>query len=414
VTTALLGTIVGAAVMGKPADWYGRRLGLVILALLFFISAVGCALAWNWWSLVIFRFIGGLGVGGAAVVSPLYVSEISPARYRRTLVAVTQLNIVVGILAAYLSNYIIGSVGMAEALEWRWMLGVEAVPAALFGLLLAVTPESPRWLVRENRLAQARQALNKLGTDTGDVETELHEIEQSLAQHRQGVRESVFQPKYLKPLLLAVAIAAFNQLSGINAVLYYSVRIFEGAGAGESASLLQSVGLGLANLIVTVLAMTVIDRIGRRKLMLIGSIGYIASLFTIAGTFAIQGESFSTAGAVVLLIALMVFVASHAFGQGAVIWVFISEIFPNSVRAAGQSVGVFTHWFMNAIITLIFPYFMAQVSSFAPFVLFGSIMGLQLLWVVLIMPETKGVPLEKIQQKLGIREAEATDAATAP
>jgi sugar porter (SP) family MFS transporter len=406
VSSALIGTIIGAAVMGKPADWYGRRLGLLILAILFFISAIGCALATNAWMLVAFRFIGGLGVGGAAVVSPLYVSEISPAKHRGTLVAVTQLNIVVGILAAYLSNYLISQTGVADAIAWRWMFGIEGAPAALFGALLLVTPESPRWLVRVNRLGPARDALNKLGTDTGDIETELSEIEKSLASYRQGLRETLFQLKYLKPILLAIAIGAFNQLSGINAVLYYSVRIFESAGAGQNAGLLQSVGLGVVNLIVTVAAMTVIDRFGRRKLMLAGSVGYIISLLTIAGTFFVYGGDFDTTGGVLLMVALMVFIGSHAFGQGAVIWVFISEIFPNEVRAAGQSVGVFTHWFMNWAITLIFPWFIGQVSGWAPFVFFGAMMILQLLWVIFIMPETKGVPLERVKEKLGIRDAE--------
>jgi sugar porter (SP) family MFS transporter len=267
VGSALIGTIIGAAVMGKPADWYGRRLGLFVLAILFLVSAVGCALAFDPWTLVVFRFIGGLGVGGAAVVSPMYVSEISRAKHRGTLVAVFQFNIVFGILVAYLSNYIIGILGPGDAVEWRWMFGIEAVPAALFGLLLIVTPESPRWLVRVNRTEQARDALNKLGTDTGDVDTEIQEIEKSLESHRQGIRETLFQSKYLKPILLAIAIGAFNQLSGINAVLYYSVRIFESAGLDQNASLLNSVGLGLVNLLVTVAAMAVIDRFGRRNLM---------------------------------------------------------------------------------------------------------------------------------------------------
>ena len=411
VGSALLGTILGAAVMGKPADWYGRRLGLLLLAMLFLVSAIGCAIAWNWWSLTIFRFIGGLGVGGAAVVSPMYVSEISPAKSRGVLVAITQLNIVIGILAAYFSNYIIGIMEMGLGLEWRWMFGVEAIPAALFGLLLIVTPESPRWLVRASRIDQAREALNKLGTDTGDVNAEIEEIKKSLESQIKGIKETVFQAKYLKPILLAIAIGAFNQLSGINAVLYYSVRIFESAGLGQSASLLNSVGLGLVNLVVTIAAMAVIDRFGRRKLMLAGSVGYIISLMTIAGIFFTYGGEFDSGSGLLLLIALMVFIASHAFGQGAVIWVFLGEIFPNEVRAAGQSIGVFTHWVMNWIITTTFPFLIAQVSDWAPFVLFGVMMVLQLLWVVFVMPETKGVPLEKIQQKLGIRD---DDADTAP
>lgn len=409
VGSALLGTILGAAVMGKPADWYGRRLGLLLLAMLFLVSAIGCAIAWNWWSLTIFRFIGGLGVGGAAVVSPMYVSEISPAKSRGVLVAITQLNIVIGILAAYFSNYIIGIMEMGLGLEWRWMFGVEAIPAALFGLLLLVTPESPRWLVRASRIDQAREALNKLGTDTGDVNTEIEEIKKSLESQIKGIKETVFQAKYLKPILLAIAIGAFNQLSGINGVLYYVVRIFQSAGSEQVPALLGGVGLGVVNLIVTIAAMVVIDRFGRRTLMLAGSIAYIVGLFTVAGTFMYYEGGFTTVGTQLLFVALMIFIAGHAFGQGAVIWVFLSEIFPNSVRAAGLSVGVFTHWVMNWVITTTFPFIFAAFA-WAPFVLFGVMMVLQLLWVVFVMPETKGVPLEKIQQKLGIRDDDADTA----
>jgi MFS family permease len=370
----------------------------------------------------------------------MYVAEIAPAKKRGVLVAVTQLNILIGILAAYLSNFIIGQIGMTANLEWRWMFGVEALPAGLFGLLLIWTPESPRWLVRVNRLDQARDALHKLGTDTGDVEAEIQEIETSLAQHRKGIRETVFQAKYLKVILLAIAIAAFNQLSGINAVLYYAPRIFEMTGLGEQAALLNTVGLGLVNLVVTVLAMLAIDRFGRRTLMLVGSVGYVVSLGVVAITFVsyhaefqATSEAFTAlqqarqagdqaqieqarqdlekygaavgSGGIIVLIGLATFVGAHAFGQGAVIGVFLSEVFPNAVRAAGQSIGVFTHWALNGLMSWLFPLAVAAVSPSAPFFFFCGAMVLQLIWVVHVMPETKGVPLEKMQEKLGIAEA---------
>ncbi len=413
VASALIGTIVGSVAVGKPADRFGRRAVMFMLALLYFVSAIGSALAWDWYSFVIARFVGGLAVGGASVVSPMYIAEISPAKVRGRLVALAQLNIVFGILLAFLSNLTIGSLGLGEV-EWRWMFGVEAVPAAVYFLLLFLAPRSPRWLVATGQEDEARAVLQRVGTDASDesVDAELEEIRRSLAQERDSLREPFFQRKYWKPILLAFAIAAFNQLSGINAILYYSKRIFETAGFGSSASLLSGVGLGTVNLVFTIMALAVIDLVGRKRLMLVGSIGYILSLGVTAVAFYSQsalvenaaGEmerQISGTGGWIVLGGLLVFIASHAFGQGAVIWVFISEVFPNRVRARGQALGSFTHWGFNAMISWTFP-LIAEVSGGHVFAFYALCMIGQLIWVVLIMPETKGIPLERIQKELGI------------
>jgi SP family xylose:H+ symportor-like MFS transporter len=345
---------------------------------------------------------------------------------------------VLGILLALLSNFLIHELDLGEV-EWRWMFGVEALPAAAFFFLLFLVPRSPRWLVAKNETDEARSVLSALGTDTGDVQTELEEIRRSLHFEREALREPFFQRKYARPILLAFAIAMFNQLSGINAILYYAKRIFEMAGAGESAALLQGVAIGLTNLVFTVLAMAAIDHFGRKKLMIVGSIGYILSLAAVAAAFYVYGAEFqavaaatetlqdaqqaageaitpavtqaqaardaamtaASAGSVVVLVSLMVFIASHAFGQGAVIWVFISEIFPNRVRARGQALGSLTHWSFNAAISWTFP-MIAAVSGGHAFAFYAAMMVLQLLWVLWIMPETKGIPLEQIQKRLGI------------
>jgi len=452
VASALIGTIVGSIVAGRPADAFGRRAALILIAVLYFISAVGSALAWDWYSFLLFRFLGGLGVGGASVVSPMYIAEISPAIYRGRLVAITQLNIVFGILLAFFSNFLVAQFDLGQA-EWRWMLGVEAFPAALFFFLLFLTPRSPRWLVSQDQTDEARAVLGRLGTDADDVEEEIKEIQGSLDLAHHSLKEPFFRRAYLKPILLAVAIAAFNQLSGINALMYYAPRIFTMAGAGEDAALLQAVAVGFTNLIFTMIALAVIDHFGRKKLMILGSIGYILSLGATAWAFYTYAEDFAAAarataaaeaatqapalapametnhstaveaaagatvaaeeadaaivrerlatGGGVVLVSLLVFIASHAFGQGAVIWVFISEIFPNRVRARGQALGSFTHWFMCAGISWTFPMF-ADASGGHTFAFYAGMMVLQLLWVLLIMPETKGIPLEEIQKKMGI------------
>jgi sugar porter (SP) family MFS transporter len=394
VASALIGTIIGSIAVGKPADIVGRREILFMLAVLYFISAIGCALAWGWWSFMAFRFLGGLAVGGASVVSPMYIAELSPAKYRGRLVAITQFNIVLGILLAYLSNYIIGSLHIG-AHECRWMFGVMAFPALAFFFLLFLTPQSPRWLIAKQRVDEARSVFKKCGVDTDSIEGEISEIQVSLDMQHHSLYEPFFTRKYLKPILLAMSIAFFNQLSGINALIYYTAYIFKMAGSGTESALLQSVIIGFTNLIFTIAAMTVIDRFGRKRLMFIGSIGYILSLSAVAYAF------YTETGGALLLISLLVFIASHAFGQGAVIWVFISEIFPNRVRARGQALGSFTHWIMAAVISWTFP-MIASISGWMTFAFYALCMVGQLFWVLMIMPETKGISLEKIQQKLGI------------
>lgn len=400
VASALIGTIIGALYMGKPADRYGRLNVLYLLAILYFISALGSGLSWNWHSFLFFRFIGGLGVGGASVVSPMYIAEISPAKLRGRLVAVTQLNIVFGMLLAYLSNYIIADLNMG-AIEWRWMFGVEAVPAGVFFILLFLNPRSPRWLVGKGFIDEAKLVLGKCGTDPDNIDHEIQEIQLSLDLEHHSTKESLFKKKYRVPIMLAVMIALFNQLSGINAVLYYAPHIFNMAGFGKSAALLNSMGIGGVFFIFTVAAMAVIDKMGRKKIMLVGTIGYIVSLGTIAWAFFTYGTEFTEAGSRVVLLSVFLFVASHAFGQGTVIWVFLSEIFPNRVRAKGQSLGSTTHWIAAAVISWTFP-LIAEISGGYTFAFYAVCMFAQLIWVVFVMKETKGISLEEIQKQLGI------------
>ncbi|MBM4027729.1 MAG: sugar porter family MFS transporter [Planctomycetes bacterium] len=398
--SALIGTILGAALAGKPSDRLGRRNTLVLLAVLYFVSAVGSALAWDWWSFVIARLVGGLAVGGSSVVGPIYIAEISPPRSRGRLVALFQFNIVFGILLAFLSNYLIGRLNLGDV-EWRWIFGVEAFPAAAFLLLLLGNPRSPRWLMTQGRTDEARTVLQRLGVR--DVEEEIRAIENSIELDHHRVREPLFQKKYFRPILLAFLIAMFNQLSGINALLYYSQRIFEMAGAGAEFARLQSVIIGATNLVFTMLALTIIDHFGRKRLMFVGSLGYILSLSTVAWAF------YTERGGMIVLAGFMLFIASHAFGQGAVIWVFISEIFPNRVRARGQALGSFTHWFMCAAISWTFPMLVgkadapgASQAGAGVFAFYAAMMVLQLVWVIFVMPETKGVPLEQMQRKLAL------------
>ena len=442
VASALIGTIIGSILVGRPADQIGRRRTLIVIGVLYFVSAVGTAYAWDWYSFLFFRFLGGLGVGGASVVSPMYIAEISPAAYRGRLVAVTQFNIVLGILLAFFSNYLVAELEFG-ATEWRWMFGVEAFPAAAFIVLLFFTPFSPRWLVAQGRVDEAREVLRRLGNDEQGTEKELQSIVDSLDFAHHSMREPLFSRAYTKPVMLAVAIAAFNQLSGINALMYYAPHIFSMAGADKSSALLQSVVVGGTNLVFTMLALLVIDYFGRRRLMLVGSIGYILSLGSTAFAFYRYGDRFLAVidagkvvtqaqaavaeqatvaaervlaaaaaaaaqanaaaglGGTIVLVSLLVFIASHAFGQGAVIWVFISEIFPNRVRARGQALGSFTHWVMAAAISWTFPMF-AEASGGYTFAFYAAMMVLQLVWVLCVMPETKGIPLEDIQKELGI------------
>jgi len=401
VASALIGTILGSISIGKPSDWFGRKWTLIAMAVLYFISAVGSAWAWDWYFFLVFRFLGGIAIGGTTVVAPTYIAEISPARLRGRLVAITQFNIVFGILLAFLSNYIITLTHLG-ATEWRWMFGVEAFPAAAFFFLLFANPDSPRWLVARKRIDDARAVLERLGEDKTTVQEELKAIQESLDVEHHSLREPFFCKKYTKPIMLAVMIAIFNQLSGINAILYYAPGIFRMAGAAAESAMLQSVIIGFTNLVFTMAALAIIDHFGRRRLMLVGSIGYIISLAAASIAFFTYGTEFTPAGGKAVLLALIVFIASHAFGQGELIWVFISEIFPNRVRARGQALGSFTHWFMAAAVSWTFKPIAGSLGGGPVFAVYAVMMVLQLLWVIFYMPETKGVPLEEIQRKLGI------------
>lgn len=397
VASALIGTMLGAIVVGKPADQYGRQIILKILAAFYFISAIGCAFSGGWWAFLFFRFIGGLAVGGASVMAPMYIAEIAPAKMRGRLVAVTQFNVVFGILLAYLSNLCISSFFgdiLGEA-QYRWMFGVEAIPAAAFFGLLFFTVQSPRWLVAKKRENEARSVLERCGTDGHGIDHEIREIQESLDLEHHNLREPFLRRKYLRPILLAIVIGAFNQLSGINAVLYYTPDIFKMAGAGVESALMQSVIVGVVMLITTMLAMAVIDKMGRRRLMLIGSLGYLVGLGGTAWAFYTGGNG------QLLLISLLIFVAAHGFGQGAVIWVFLSEIFPNRIRARGQALGSFVLWTTNAVIAWTFP-MIAASAGWKAFAFYFCCMVAQLIWVLKIMPETKGVSLEQIQKELDI------------
>lgn len=393
VASALIGTIVGAFTAGKPAEVFGRKRVLFVLAVLYFVSAVGSAVAPTLAVFVGFRFIAGLAIGGASVVSPLYIAEIAPARMRGRLVAVNQLNVVTGILLAYLSNYALAQV-VDPASSWRWMLGVVAIPAALFFVFLFFIPESPRWLVKQSRIREARSVLERVGEE--DVARELAEIEASLQDKTGQAGGRLFQRRYALPIFLAWAVAMFNQLSGINALMYYAPRIFQSAGAAASDALLQAVAVGGTNLAFTIVALFIIDRFGRRPLLLAGGLGAALSLAITAWGF-YRG---ATSGHLVL-IGLLGFIACHAIGQGAVIWVFISEIFPNRIRDKGLALGSFTHWFMAAVVSWTFPV-VAQASGGLAFAFFSAMMLLQALFAWKAMPETRGLSLEELEYKLGI------------
>jgi len=392
VAGALWGTILGAMLAGLPGERYGRRDSLRAMAVLYLISALGCAGAWNWYALVGFRFIGGLGIGGSSVLGPMYIAEIAPAKLRGRLVGFFQFNIVFGILLAYFSNYLIG-LQRFGASEWRWELGVSAIPAALFFMMLFGIPRSPRWLVKKGRISEARTVLEM----TGEVnfEQELQEIVESIHFEQKQAAETLFSRKYLFPIFLAVTIGMFNQLSGINAILYYLNDIFAHAGFSKLSGNLQAVAVGGTNLLFTILAMSVIDRIGRKILLLVGAVGMAACLAGVAAIF------FTAQHQNLLLWLLIGYIACFAFSQGAVIWVYLAEVFPNAVRAKGQSLGSFSHWFMNAVISGTFP-LMAASSGGYPFVFFSLMMVVQFFVVWLVYPETKALTLEEMQKKLGI------------
>lgn len=401
VATALIGTIVGAATVGPPVDRYGRKLILFVIGILYFISALGSGLATDWYTFMFMRFIGGIGVGAASVVAPIYTAEVAPPANRGRLVGLVQFNIVLGILLAYLSNYIIAQI-FTDDVAWRWMFGVEALPAAVFFFLLFTVPESPRWLCSVGRWDQGRDVLQRLTTSHEEAEFELGEIRQALEADQAAKATKFFTPEHRKIILLAFTIAAFNQLSGINAVLYYAPTIFESAGASQDSAFLQSAAIGLVNLIATMAALVVIDRFGRRKLMLVGSLGYLVSLGGLAAVFFLYQGHFSGFSSLLVLIGLVVFIAAHAFGQGAVIWVFISEIFPNRIRGRGQSLGSLTHWVFAAVVSWTFPALAGALGGGMTFLLFALCMVGQLIWVLKVMPETKGIPLEEMEKKLGL------------
>src|SRR5580658_9691310 len=376
VSAALIGTILGAMFAGIPGDRWGRRDSLRLMAVLYIVSALGCAFAWNWPAWILFRFIGGLGIGGSSVLGPMYIAEIAPAKWRGRLVGFFQLNIVAGILLAYFSNYVIGLQGFSDA-EWRWKLGISAAPAVLFFLMLFTIPRSPRWLVKKGRVPEARTVLQQIGER--NVEAALQDIVGSIDALHGHAEEPLFQAKFKLPIFLAVTIGMFNQLSGINAILYYLNDIFAAAGFTKVSGDLQAVAIGFTNLIFTMIAMTMIDRLGRKKLLLTGAIGCAACLAGVALVFA------SGAHENLLVWLLIGFIAFFAFSQGAVIWVYLGEVFPTSVRANGQRLGSFTHWVMNAAISSAFPILAARSKSI-PFVFFAAMMVVQFFVVLFVYP----------------------------
>ncbi len=391
VSVALWGTVFGSLLASIPGDRYGRRDSLRVMAIFYLVSALGCAFATNWYLLLFSRFIGGLAIGGSSVLGPMYITEIAPAKWRGRLVGLFQFNVVAGILIAYFSNYIVGLSLQGGPTEWRWKLGISALPAALFFLMLFGIPRSPRWLARKGRTAEARSVLESIGEE--NIDSELRAMNEAFEQEKSQGQERLFQPKYRLPLFLAFSIAIFNQFSGINAILYYLNDIFARAGFSKVSSDLQAVAIGATNLLFTMLAMSIIDHVGRRTLLLIGAVG---TAICLAGAAAI----FWTGQHEGLLVWLLIgFIASFAFSQGAVIWVYLSEIFPTAVRARGQSLGSSTHWVMNALISWTFP-IIAVYSKAAPFVLFSGMMVLQFFIVLLFYPETKNVVLEDMQKKL--------------
>ena len=393
IASALYGTVFGALFGGWPADRFGRQFTLLWIGLLYIVGAAGSALAPNVGTFIVARFIGGLGIGVSTVVAPMYIAEIAPPKNRGRLGGMFQFNIVLGILVAFVSNALLAGIGENA---WRWMLGVAAFPSLFYALACLTLPESPRWLLskkgdRETGL-QALQLIEP-NAPASEIAAEADKI---IAASAENVSSGHFWTRQLrKPILLAILIAFFNQMSGINAILYFAPRIFELTGLGAKAALLQSVGIGITNLVFTFVGLWLIDRLGRRTLLYIGSFGYIASLGMVAWGFFHAHYS-------IIPICVFAFIAAHAIGQGAVIWVFISEIFPNRHRAEGQSLGSFTHWIFAALLTTFFP---KMVSSFPPgyvFSFFAGMMCLQLVWVKTMVPETKNIPLEQLQKELAL------------
>ena len=390
VASALWGTVIGAIFAGIPGQRYGRRDSLRVMAAFYIISAVGCAFAWNLSSLIVFRFIGGLGIGGSSVLGPMYIAELAPADWRGRLVGFFQVNIVVGILVAYISNAFLATLHLG-AVEWRWQLGVSGIPAVLFLAALFAIPRSPRWLLTKSRNAEALQVLELTGVH--DSRQEMDDILQALKEEGTGPADSLTARKYRLPVMVAVTVGMFSQLTGINAVLYYLNNIFALAGASKISGDLQAIAVGATNLVATLIAMSIIDRFGRKKLLLTGTVGLIACLTAI-------GTIFYTRQHLNLLVwLLMGFIACFAVSHGAVVWVYISEVFPNRLRAKGQSLGSSSHWISNAIISLIFP-LLAKASGAVPFFFFAAMMVLDFFLVLFYYPETARVSLENMQQKI--------------
>ncbi|HEX4650052.1 MAG TPA: sugar porter family MFS transporter [Granulicella sp.] len=392
VFSGLVGTVIGALTAGVLGQRIGGREALRIMALLYTISALGCAISWDWSSLLVFRLIGGLGIGGSSVLGPVYIAELAPAKWRGRMVGLFQINVVAGILLAYLSNYLITLLHLG-ALQWRWQLGVAGIPALLFLIMLYGIPRSSRWLVTQNKTDEALDVLNMMGSP--DSEAELREIMDSIHMERGMAAEPLFIPRYRLPIFLAVTIGMFNQLSGINAILYYSNSIFAAAGFSQLSGSIQTVLIGAMNFLATLLGMSLIDKVGRKTLLLIGSVGTALCLSGVAAIF------FTNSHQNLLVWLLMTYIAFFSISQGAVIWVYISEVFPNRVRAKGQSLGSSAHWIMNALISLVFPILAAR-SGGIPFVFFAAMMALQFIIVLRFYPETKGISLEQLQHKLGI------------
>jgi sugar porter (SP) family MFS transporter len=392
VSSALAGTVIGAMGAGIPGQKFGRRDSLRVMAIFYVLSAIGCAFAWSWPALIFFRFIGGLGIGGSSVLGPMYIAEIAPAEWRGRLVGFFQVNIVVGILLAYISNAIIGSMHLG-AHEWRWMFGISAIPAVAFLITLFVIPRSPRWLVTQSNLEEALSVLRLTGVP--QAKEELDEIVASVHLERAGTADPLFSRQYLKPIIIAFTVGMFSQLSGINAVLYYLNDIFALAGATKLSGNLQAIAVGATNLVFTLLAMSVIDKFGRKKLLLIGTVGLAICLSLISYVF------YTHTHLNWLVWLLMLFIASFAMSQGAVLWVYISEVFPNRVRSKGQSLGSSSHWVWNVLISLLFP-ILAKSSGAYPFMFFAAMMVVDFILVFFYYPETSGISLEKMQHKFGI------------
>jgi len=391
VAIGLVGTVIGALGAGQVGQRLGSRETLRITAALFLASAFGCGLAWSWPAFMFFRFVGGLGIGASSVLGPVYIAELAPAKWRGRLVAAFQLNVVFGVMVAYVSNYIIRTLDLG-ATEWRWQIGVSAAPAAVFLLLLFSIPRSPRWSASKNRIDEALEVLKLMGEP--DPQAELEDIRAALEQEHAAAHEPVFRWKYRFPLFLAISIGAFNQLAGINAILYYLNFIFTSAGFSQISGYQQAMAVGATNFLFTLVGMAFIDKAGRKTLLLVGAAGCASCLAGVAWLFATSSHP----GALLWL--LITYIAFFSVSQGAVIWVYLGEVFPTSVRAKGQGVGAASHWFMATVIAQLFPVVVHSMSTATPFLFFAVMTAVQFLVVLFAYPETKGQTLEALQRRL--------------